>query len=247
MPEIPLDRRTIMKIAGAGLIGSTASAGGASADQGELQQQLDTAASATEQYRDPKAALDAGFVLLGPYVTGMGWHFFSKENLNHALQNGLQIDKPQLLTYDDAGGNLKLGSVEYAIPVGARGYGENNPPDLFADEGTDVDEHWHIHPQAEHAIAFPPPPPSGTPDLDEMLHTSRWVEVVYADMTEKPVFNRGETIVTDFNGGGRIDPRVVLQSSVHPDLWTLHAWVHKKNPDGVFHHTNKTLANAPRR
>lgn len=237
-----------MKIAGAGLIGSTVSAGGASADQGTLQQQLETAESATEQYSDPQDAIDAGFeVILGPYVPGMGWHFFNPVNLQDAVENGLEIDTPQLLTYDDAGGNLKLGAVEYAIPVGARGYDEDNPPDLFADEGTDAEEHWHIHPQAEHAFAFPPPPPSNDPGLDEMLHTSRWVEVVYTDGTTEPVFNPGETIVTDFNGGGRLDPRVVLHSAAHPDLWTLHAWVHKRNPDGVFHATNKTLANAPHR
>lgn len=64
------DRRSIMKIAGAGLIGSAASAGGASAYQGTFQQ-LETAASTTEQYSDPQAALDDGFGLLGPYVPGM--------------------------------------------------------------------------------------------------------------------------------------------------------------------------------
>jgi hypothetical protein len=30
----------------------------------------------------------------------------------------------------------------------------------------------------------------------------------------------------------------ILDLGEMPLLWTLHAWVHTHNPDGVFHHTN---------
>lgn len=243
MPEINFNRRSMMKLAGAGLVGSAVATGDAGAQGGSQRDQLNEVTSATEQYSDPQVALDDGFVVLGPYVPDMGWHLLHPGRVLDAVENGFEIDAPQLLTYDDAGGNLKLASIEYGIPVGARGYDEENPPVLF----DDPEEHWHVHGHAEHVFAVPPPPPDPADvGLDDQLHTTRWVEIVPVGAVEDPMFEPGTTIVTDFAAGATLEPRVVLHSEVHPDLWTLHVWVHEKNPDGVFAETNRTLANSPR-
>lgn len=237
----------MMKLAGAGLLAGSISAGEAGATDAPHQEQLDEAASATEQYSDPQVAIDDGFVVLGPYVPGMGWHLLHPGRVEDAVANGLAIDTPQLLTYDDAGGNRDLVSVEYAIPVGARGTDEETPPSLFDTDEADVEERWHVHPRAEHVFAVPPPPPDvAALTLDEQLHSTRWVEIVRDGPPEGPMFGAGMVVVTDFASGGTLDPRAVLHSQIHPDLWTLHVWVHKENPDGVFEETNRTLANSPR-
>lgn len=252
MPDLHFDRRSALKLAGAGILAGALASGEAGASGGPLRGQLQQAASTTKRYTDPAAAIEDGYVVLGPYVPDMGWHFLNPEYVQDAVENGLSIDTPQLLTYDDDGGDLELASVEYGIPVGARGYDEENPPDLFDDEEGDAEEHWHVHPQAEHVFAVPPPPEGEEPpaledlSLDDQLHTTRWVEIVRGGSPDEAIFEPGMTIVTDFADGGPLDPRVVLNSQVHPDLWTLHVWVHKRNPDGVFAETNSTLANSPR-
>ena len=60
------------------------------------------------------------------------------------------------------------------------------------------------------------------------------------------MFQRGTSIVADVEDGRDIDVRTVVGASVHPDLWTLHAWVHHENPDGVFAETNAALPSSPR-
>ena len=246
-----LDRRSMLKLAGVGVLGTAAASGGAAAHGASLAEQLEAVVDATEQYRDPEEALEDGYVVLGPYVPDMGWHFLNPGHVEDAVEDGLDVTEPQLLTYDDAGGNLKLASVEYGIPVGARGYDEDNPPDLFHDEGEDPEEHWHVHPQAEHVFAVPPPSDGDLPDLedvslDDQLHTTRWVEIVPGGDPGEPMFEPGTEIMTDLESGGHLDVRAVLDSQVHPELWTLHLWIHKKNPDGLFAETNRTLANSPR-
>lgn len=246
MHRMRFDRRSLMKFTGAGLSGSVVASSGSRGDDGPLRAQLDEAATATERYADPQAAIDDGFVVLGPYVPDMGWHFLHPDRLGT-----LDVSAPQLLTYDDVGERLELGAVEYAIPVGAGGTDAETPPDLFDDDGADAEENWHVHPGAEHVLAVPPPdeeqelPAPEELNLDDQLRTSRWVEVVLGADTGEPMFEPGMTIVADFAAGGGLDSRAVVDSLVHPDLWTLHAWVHLENPDGVFVESNRALANSP--
>lgn len=234
----------MMKIAGASVVAGGAASGTAGAHTAPLPSALDDVASATEQYRDPQVALDDGFVVLGPYVPDMGWHFLNPSNVQDAVKNGLDADTPQLLTYDDAGGKLTLASVEYGLPVGTRGHDEDHPPTLFDGEVSD-EGHWHQHEHAVHVFAVPPPPPEDL-SFDDMLHSTRWAELVPGEGNDDPVLSLGDTVVTDFASGGPLDARVVVTTEPHPSLWTLHAWVHRKNPTGVFEETNPTLANRPR-
>lgn len=52
-------------------------------------------------------------------------------------------------------------------------------------------------------------------------------------------------LLTDLNSQRPLNARAVVGSSVHPDLWTLHAWVHLKNPEGVFAGHNPDLPVSP--
>ena len=261
----PIDRvsrRIIIKAAGSSAAVGTLAAGTTAArDQSggdaALEEQLATVTDATEGYEDPAAAIDDGFQVMGPFVPGMGWHFMNPENVQAAVENGFDVERPQLLTYGDTGagcdGELVLGSVEYAIPVGAREYDEEHHPDLFDDD--DGSEEWHVHPGAEHAFALPVDPEAGLPEdfpespvdvsLSDQLRSTNWTEIVPGGDPGAPLFEHGTMLLTDLNGEGTINARAVVGSGAHPSLWTLHAWVHHENPDGVFAETNRDLPGSP--
>ncbi|WP_225332681.1 hypothetical protein [Halomicrobium urmianum] len=213
--------------------------------------QLSAVTAATEQYADPQAAMDDGYIPLGPFVPGMGWHFLNQGHVQSAVENGFDPEQPQLLTYGDTGaacdGDLVLGAVEYAIPVGARGFDEESPPSIFDGDGGA----WHVHHAAEHAFAVPAAGAEDVPDsavdasTSTLFRTTNWIEVAPGGEPGSPMFEPGTALMADFEDGAEMDQRVVVESSVHPDLWTLHAWAHTENPAGVFAPTNPDLPGSP--
>lgn len=249
-------RRKLLKAAGAGAAVNSVALGTAAAHEESLDDQLRCVTEATEQYTDVQRAIEDGYKPLGPFVPGMGWHFLNNGYVGAAVENGFDIEQPQLLTYGDTGaaadGELVLGAVEYAIPVGARGYDDETMPDLFEDE--DGSENWHVHSAAEHAFMLPAGHGGESEEMPEsmedvpfsrVVRSTNWVEVHPGGEPGSPMFEPGTMIVADLNGGVSGDVRVVVGSAVHPDLWTLHAWVHTENPDGVFTETNAELPSSP--
>lgn len=248
------DRRTFLKAVGAGTATGMVVTGTAGAQDGEsLDAQLTEVREATSKYEDPQKAIDDGFRIMGPYVSGMGWHFMNPERVQVAAEDGFTLTEPQLLTYGDPGDGLDglvLGAVEYAIPVGVRDYTEENPPDMFADE--DGQETWHVHPSAEHAFVMRGDPssedfPESAADvpLDERLRSTNWLEIAPGGSPGEPMLEPGTMLVGDFRGERVMNTRAVVSSSVHPDLLTLHAWVHEDNPEGVFAGHNPELPSEP--
>ncbi|NHN47932.1 hypothetical protein G9464_10025 [Halostella sp. JP-L12] len=248
-------RRTVLKAAGAGTLLSSLASGAAAKDDESLDDQLARAEESTKQYADPEAAIDDGFQPMGPFVPGMGWHFINEANVQAAVEDGFDVERPQLLTYGDTGagcdGELVLGSVEYAIPVGPRDHTEENPPNVFDDEEAE----WHIHPGAEHVFVLPVEPESGLPEdfprspadasFRDLFRTTNWVEITPGGDPGSPKFEHGEMILADLESRRSLDARAVVGTSVHPDLWTLHAWVHLENPNGVFAERNPDLPVSP--
>lgn len=168
-----LNRRTVLKTVGAGVIGSVALTGNATAQRGRLKKELAEVRSATAEYNDPANAYADGYFALdhdgkpvllenvvddAHWVCGMGFHF-----MNPDLVGSTEPTEPAVLAYGlGDGDDLILGAVEYIVP---KGEDSTESPDLFAhDDGT---ENWE-------------------------------------------------------------------EDSPYPGVWSLHAWVHTPNPDGVF-------------
>lgn len=253
--HVTTSRRAFLLTVGAGGAVTALGTGSAGAHR-PLDSQLEQIRGKTERYKNPQKALDDGYQIMGPYVPGMGWHFLNPGNVEAAVDEDFDLNVPQLLTYGDAGGGfeeLTLASVEYAIPVGARDYTDENPPNIFED--SDDSEIWHAHPAAEHALTLPvdlghghhaedfPESPADVPPED-LIRGTNWIELIPGN-PEQPMLEHGITIMANFAGSGPLDGRAVVGSSVHPDLLTLHAWVHEENPDGVFAPINPELANEP--
>jgi hypothetical protein len=218
-----------------------------------LDAQLSEVREATSKYEGPRKAIDDGYRIMGPYVSGMGWHFMHPERVQSAAGDGLALTEPQLLTYGDPGDGtdgLVLGAVEYAIPLDAGDYTEENPPDLFDDQ--DGEETWHVHRSAEHAFAVRGDPsseefPGSMADvpLAERLRSTNWLEIAPGGSPGEPMLKPKTMLVGDFRGEEVMNTRAVVSSSVHPDLLTLHAWVHEDNPEGVFAGQNPELPSDP--
>lgn len=236
-----VSRREAMKAIGAGSIAATTGCLGASTAENELQSQLSSVEEATSQYADPKTALDEGFTVMGPYVPGMGWHFNHPERTEEIVENGFDIETPNLLTYVQTDSGLQLGSVEWGAPVEA--VPEN--PDLFADENADATEKWHVHEAATHVFAVPDDErtkPSDVPPK-QWLTNDHWAEFRPPDGDLEP----GDEVSLHWGSleakEGEKSERVVDLAITHPDLRTLHAWVHTENPDGVFSPMNPEFSN----
>lgn len=224
-------RRTALTTIGAGVaLSLSGCTGDVLGGKSELERQLETAREATSKYQDPKQALNDGFVAGGPYVPGMGWHWQHPKRGQEAAQNGFDIEEPNLLTYLDADEGLQLGAIEWGAPVEA--VSEN--PDLFAD--TDGSETWHVHDAATHVFALPDGEPTKPPTVpfDAWITNDNWAEFRPPD----PELEPGDTVALNWGSleakTGDRTARVVDVAATHPDLNTLHAWVHTENPDGVF-------------
>lgn len=262
--RVPLsfDRRTFLAAATAGAALGTV----AGTVAGSHDDQFDTVRSQVlDPYlTDPQGAADDGFEIGGPYVPSMGWHFLNQENVTQATVTGLEVTQPQVLVYVDerfvpsstnrlafdSETGLRLGAVEYAIPRGAGGHTEDNPPDLFDDEHADLETSeragWHVHPKAEHAFLTPD---GETADrmVDpgaywaQRLDTTNWLELVPGGLPGNPQLSEGDEVKGHFGHGSPFGNRTVVSSSVHPDLLTLHVWLGVDNPDGVFAGHNESI------
>lgn len=236
-------RRTVLKALGASAVGVLAT--GQATATAQFEDDIATVRQATERYRDVQTALADGFQPGGPYVPGMGWHWVHPGRVQAAAENGLSLEEPQLLVYSDtdpgsADGHLVLGAVEWGIPVGAQGFTEENPPDLFSDEEADAEEHWHVHHSRRHVFASGDGSVTdpGSLSVATMLQHGKWGEVP-PDQEVQP----GDEVTADWGLTGTESTKTVdLAAEPHPDLLTLHAWVHLLNRDHVLAETNKNQA-----
>lgn len=231
-------RRAAVAALGTGIVGGLAGCTGGLGGQGRFQTQLETVREATAAYTDYTNALGDGFVVMGPFVPGMGWHFLHPKRVQDAAQNGVSLDSPQLLTYD---AEMNLGAVEWGVPTDA----VEGTPDLFADDGADVTEQWHTHNAATHAFAVPgdgqTDPKTVTPE--QFLTNGHWAEFRPPDPDLQP----GARLQLHWGSlrAKQTSPkeeRTVDIAQTHPDLTTLHAWVYADNPDGQFNPTNPAFA-----
>lgn len=77
--------------------------------------QLEEVRQATARYLDVDVALADGYVDIGAFVPGMGWHYLNVGNVDARFN----ATRPELLVYadDPCGGKRRLVAVEYAIPL----------------------------------------------------------------------------------------------------------------------------------
>jgi hypothetical protein len=77
--------------------------------------QLEEVRQATARYLDVNAAVADGYVDIGAFVSGMGWHYLKSS----AVDERFSATRPELLVYadDPCGGKRRLVAVEYAIPL----------------------------------------------------------------------------------------------------------------------------------
>ncbi|WP_396613011.1 hypothetical protein ACH9L7_07035 [Haloferax sp. S1W] len=230
-------RRTVLKLTGAGLLGGLTSVGAVTASEEPYDVQVRSVTNATAKYRDIGKALANGYEIMGPYVPDMGFHLVNFKRIKQAERGGTNIRHPQGLTY-----NLErtLGSVEYIVPL------DDDKPDVFNDEGEGLDtsesDGWHPHHSAQHVFANG----NGVQDdrstlsVDELLTNDNWAEL----SDESPLFppevpglEAGDELTVNWGHQPGDDPETRIVDFVigpHRDWWTLHAWVHFDNPEGVF-------------
>jgi hypothetical protein len=77
--------------------------------------QLDDARTASSRYLDVDAAVADGYVDVGAFVPGMGWHYVNSGLIDHRFNP----KRPEILVYadDPCGGKRRLVALEYAIPL----------------------------------------------------------------------------------------------------------------------------------
>lgn len=233
-------RRTALKaigggVAGVGLLGQVSA--GPGHDSAPFEAQKRSVTNATAKYRDLSEALEDGFEIMGPYVPDMGFHLVNFSRIEKAVHRGINIRKPQGLTYNLA---RELGSVEYIV------YLDGDAPDVYNDEDEDLltseDHGWHPHYSAQHVFANG----NGVQDdrstlsVDELLTPDNWAEL----SDESPLFppevpglEAGEELTVNWGHQPGGDPKTRTVDFVigpHRDWWTLHAWFHFDNPEGDF-------------
>ncbi|HKU14056.1 MAG TPA: hypothetical protein VJQ52_06645 [Steroidobacteraceae bacterium] len=96
--------------------GSHAPNSGKQAEVGPLATlQLEEVRQATARYLDVDAAVADGYVDIGAFVPGMGWHYLKPGNVDSRFN----ATGPELLVYadDPCGGKRRLVAVEYAVPL----------------------------------------------------------------------------------------------------------------------------------
>lgn len=208
--------------------------------QESLDEQLATVREATAGYADVEKALDDGYEFGGPYVPGMGWHVQNPDYLEQAAKSGFDLEKPPILTYLETEDGLTLGSAEFGAPAQA----VSETPDLFADENADATEEWHAHDAATHVFATPDDQQTDPQNLslDELATRDYWTEFHPPDHD----LSAGDTVSLNWGTAsgkdGERTERVADIVSTHPELRTLHVWVHADNPEGVFAPVNPRFA-----
>lgn len=233
-------RRELLRIgsagAVAGLAGCSDSIGGSGTS---LESQLEEVESATAEFSEPQAALGAGFQVAGPVAPGQGWHLINEERVQAAAENGPDRSKPQVLTYDT---DRTLVAVEWAVPSEAA----SDDLDLFADGDAEATEEWHSHGAATHVLATGDGEATdpGSIGFEAMMNNDNWS----AFLPPNPDLSHGDEVALEWgveSGRDEMDEgeqRVVDIAATHPSLETLHVWVHKENPEGVFHSVHPDVA-----
>lgn len=229
-------RRTVLELTGAAIAGGVCAVGTVGASEAPFGAQRRAVTNVTKKYQSVHRAVRDGFEIMGPYVPDMGFHLVNFDRIERASRREINIQRPQGLTY-----NLgrDLGSVEYIIPL------DGDAPDVYNDEGeglaTTESEGWHPHHGAQHVFANR----NGIQDdrstlsVDELLTNDNWAELsdenpAFPD--EQPHLKAGDELTVNWGHQPGDDPetRVVDFIIEHQDWWTLHAWFHFDNPEGVF-------------
>ena len=206
--------------------------------------QMTAVMDALSDYHDPKVALEDGYILTGPYVPGMGWQFLNEDLLDDAVENGLDIEKPQMLCYLETDEGLKLGAAEYAIPSDE----VDETPNLFADEGQShiavpEAEGWETVEAATKVYALESHSEYDieTVDLDYLRKKDRWAKFQSDhDLSEgdRTVLEwGGESLPPDEMGDEEAEEYEVRRIDAMwdlPELETLRVWTEEDNPDGMF-------------
>lgn len=226
----------MLKLTGIGLISSFGSLGTASASEEPFAVQVKSVTNATAKYQDIEKAVDEGFEIMGPYVPDMGFHLAHFGRIAQAEKAGINIRQPQGLIYNLGG---TLGAVEYIRPL------DDETPDVFndEDENPDVSESggWLPHHGAQHVFANGNgvQDSRSTLELAELLTNDNWAE--FSD--ENPAFpdevsglEAGDKLEVNWGHQPGDDPETRIVDFVidHRDWWTLHAWLHFDNPEGLF-------------
>jgi hypothetical protein len=107
-------------------------AGSAATNAGE-EALLSLARSSSARFRDRKAAIAAGYRLVGTDFPSMGEHWISPRLV---IEGQFDVARPAILTYVTVGTTTLLTGVVYAVPLSE---GENPPP-AFG-----LDAMWHEH------------------------------------------------------------------------------------------------------
>lgn len=242
------DKRTISRRKFLSATGTAAAVGLAGCSslpfggQNEFEQELDEVRDFIDQYDgNPQAAIDDGYIPFGPFVPGMGWHFFNEDLANKAVEEGFSITEPQMLNYDSEG---NIGAVEYGAPAEAT----SSSPNLFSTGNADATEKWELHEGATHVFSNGDDEvqPITEFSVDEQLTHENWAEF-------RPIDNdisggdeyEGEWGSTAAGEGVNTvtEARIVDYVINHPDLVSLHVWVGTDNPNGVFAPINPEFAN----
>lgn len=249
MTQTRQTRRNVLTLISAGIVGSLSSIGAVSAREEPYEVQQRSVTKATAKYQHLRKALAQGFEVMGPYVPDMGWHAVNFDRIEKAAHRGINIRKPQALTY-----NLgwQLGSVEYIVPL------DDESPDIFNDDGEDLRlseaDGWHPHHGAQHIFANGNGRQDDRDDvsLSSIQDPVNWIELSDENPAfpgEQPGLEPGDEIKADFDHDGDTETRIVDFLIEHDDWWTLHAWFHFDNPEGVFapfnHNTKWDPLSAP--
>lgn len=142
-----VDRRSVLKAVGLGVVGTTMLAGTAGATgsgSDRLARQLAEVRTGTRKYRSVARAREDGYdAEVSPYVPNMGFHFANPALIVADSTTVVDRAEPPILVYHTTGGyapapgeahhpsrdgDLRLGAVEFA-------HGETGVPgDVFSDE-----------------------------------------------------------------------------------------------------------------
>lgn len=233
-----ITRRKALTLGGTGIAVGLAGCSSSLSPGSTLESQIEEVRSQTEQYTDPRAALEDGFRVAGPVAPGQGWHFINNDRVAAAAEEGLSRSEPQVLTYDQ---DMNFVAVEWAVPNDA----VDDSPDLFDDSGADASEEWHSHESYTHVFADGNGQSDGPADLsfDALTTNDNWAGFRPPDTSLEP----GDEIALQWGVEGPDadqgdETRVIDLAATHPALETLHVWAHKENPEGIFHPVHPDVA-----
>jgi len=235
-------RRAAVAAAGTALSGSLAGCiGSILGGQSQLTRYAERAREATAAYDgDRQAAIEDGYSrVLGPLIPGQGWHFVNEAYTGRAIERGtFRPEEPPILMFDRDG---NLGCVEYGAPAPEI----PRQPDIFSDVDAEVE--WGVHRAATHVYADGQEEvtPLSERSIDEVMTVDWWRDLGYIDDS----IEAGDTVELRFGPwqaeSDTPEQRVVDFVTAHPDLRSVHFWVHQENPQGEFAPVHPEFAQPP--